>query len=725
MARLSSWTRWLGRLAFWRKRATQDAAAAQPSAGYPPAEGFAVADGDLLPPQPVTVTAPPAARPVAPADVPRQASPQPAGAAVPGRADEPHVVAAPVVETRTGTLAAPAAPPAPAEVASPQPSTEAGPGSPAEASSVPAPARHPALVPGPAVARGKDVDLLILVDLTSGVPATLRSLGRGIEAFWRGLAHPEPVEGRPGPRLAVAAYPGRFGDAVHVVSEFSPDLATVRSALQRIERHAAGMQGGEATAADRVGQALEAIHGVLGWPRMRRGGHPAGEGCAWRHAEDAHHAVLVLAGAGGARPGPRVMGSTRGRIAHGPALALVGPPSWSPTAEAICDAAGGTAFAFQEDADAQAYWARKARDVMQLSPDRIHGQEWQAPAIDHAKVLASLRAQASAGMPAGLDLEAGRHLLCMDQKIGVLGRKQAASASAWYFIGDIHGDFFALHTIVETLRQHDPGFGLILLGDLIDRGPHATECVQLILGLAAERPGKVLWVAGNHDIGLALDIQSGVFSSDVDPCEFQDFLNAPGNDKDLRAATGRSFIDLARRLPRAVLLEDEQGGVVTLVTHGGVPHKDHQKVLADQHGRASPGSPEWLAWASSEACLSDFSNVRFVASMRKMLPQSSVMREMGCHDVRDFIALSCNNVKAIVRGHDHPEAGYDEHPGWRSEGVHVLTLLGTGFVSRGKYRSRLVTARWRGQGLPEVVLVGFEPAVFDAWHASLAVSPSA
>jgi hypothetical protein len=62
-------------------------------------------------------------------------------------------------------------------------------------------------------------------------------------------------------------------------------------------------------------------------------------------------------------------------------------------------------------------------------------------------------------------------------------------------VGDIHG------CLVETLEllkviNHDPASDhLVFLGDLIDRGPHPKEVVELVRSL----PGKVTTIQGNHD----------------------------------------------------------------------------------------------------------------------------------------------------------------------------------------------------------------------------------
>jgi hypothetical protein len=77
-------------------------------------------------------------------------------------------------------------------------------------------------------------------------------------------------------------------------------------------------------------------------------------------------------------------------------------------------------------------------------------------------------------------------------------------------LGDLHGDAFALKSILREARLTDArghwdgdDARLIQLGDCIDRGPDSEEVVAALQRLQAEAPpGAVLRLAGNHEMEL-------------------------------------------------------------------------------------------------------------------------------------------------------------------------------------------------------------------------------
>ncbi|MBZ5525250.1 MAG: polynucleotide kinase-phosphatase [Acidobacteriia bacterium] len=79
-------------------------------------------------------------------------------------------------------------------------------------------------------------------------------------------------------------------------------------------------------------------------------------------------------------------------------------------------------------------------------------------------------------------------------------------------IGDIHGCFDELHSLLESLGYHveqsngscsitpPAGRKLIFLGDLVDRGPKVPDVLKLVM--QATQSGCALCVPGNHDVKL-------------------------------------------------------------------------------------------------------------------------------------------------------------------------------------------------------------------------------
>lgn len=72
-----------------------------------------------------------------------------------------------------------------------------------------------------------------------------------------------------------------------------------------------------------------------------------------------------------------------------------------------------------------------------------------------------------------------------------------------YAIGDIHGRCDLLKALLAQIDADDAARApaethLILLGDLVDRGPQSRQVVELAMALAASRP-RVHLIAGNHE----------------------------------------------------------------------------------------------------------------------------------------------------------------------------------------------------------------------------------
>ena len=65
------------------------------------------------------------------------------------------------------------------------------------------------------------------------------------------------------------------------------------------------------------------------------------------------------------------------------------------------------------------------------------------------------------------------------------------------FIGDIHGDLDAVDRVFSLLGS--PDTVLVFLGDIVDRGPASSECLERILRAKAERPDHVFLLMGNHE----------------------------------------------------------------------------------------------------------------------------------------------------------------------------------------------------------------------------------
>ena len=70
----------------------------------------------------------------------------------------------------------------------------------------------------------------------------------------------------------------------------------------------------------------------------------------------------------------------------------------------------------------------------------------------------------------------------------------------YLFIGDLHGDYYALLSILNTIwNQLEDSTILVFLGDYIDRGYMQIETLSLVLYLKKLMPYSIILLRGNHE----------------------------------------------------------------------------------------------------------------------------------------------------------------------------------------------------------------------------------
>lgn len=289
----------------------------------------------------------------------------------------------------------------------------------------------------------------------------------------------------------------------------------------------------------------------------------------------------------------------------------------------------------------------------------------------------------------------------------------------WFFIGDIHGDFLAWHRLFARVYQ-EKDFRLCFIGDLVDRGPLPLECFAALLEAADRFPQRVLWILGNHDEGLRFAQQKEKrFVSSVEPSEFADLLNSAqdGIHSQQMEGWGRLFIDVCRRLPRAMLFADG-----LLATHGGVPLQDrwptlvtleafhHERALGDFTWSRATNYPSKMGW-------------KFDPERRA----TSSAFEFGYKDLEGFCKATelIFPVKRVVRGHDHVEHGFELLTNYRS--IPLLTINGFGFGyltnSVTDYRDKLVLGVAQPGQLPRIEEVAYVPEEHAGIYPPAKLSP--
>src|SRR5207244_8414652 len=87
---------------------------------------------------------------------------------------------------------------------------------------------------------------------------------------------------------------------------------------------------------------------------------------------------------------------------------------------------------------------------------------------------------------------------------------EAAAANSVVAIGDVHGDFDYVVTILQKAglidEQHHWTGGkttFVQVGDLLDRGPKPRDVMDLMMSLEKEAPkagGRVVGLLGNHEM---------------------------------------------------------------------------------------------------------------------------------------------------------------------------------------------------------------------------------
>ncbi|NDC38124.1 MAG: serine/threonine protein phosphatase [Proteobacteria bacterium] len=222
----------------------------------------------------------------------------------------------------------------------------------------------------------------------------------------------------------------------------------------------------------------------------------------------------------------------------------------------------------------------------------------------------------------------------------------------FWFLGDIHGDLLGLETAIEYIDNKCPESTIVFLGDLFDDEGFGLEVLLRVFQLIVERPGRIGYIVGNHDVSLRCAAgEPTTFSSSVSPCDFADFLNERRMDSVI-SSVGQRAIKFFAAAPRAIFLPD---GLIA--THGGVPLVSR---LSDLKAPADLERPE---------CLQDFVWTRAHERARKKIPNpTSKTSEFGFEDFTRFCDYASTSLgiraKRMVRGHDHFEAGHFTYDRW-------------------------------------------------------------
>jgi hypothetical protein len=289
-------------------------------------------------------------------------------------------------------------------------------------------------------------------------------------------------------------------------------------------------------------------------------------------------------------------------------------------------------------------------------------------------------------------------------KVVIMKPETFGKPENWFFIGDIHADFFALHTLLNSIKKQCPDFRLVFMGDLVDRGEQPVECFFLLLQWAKEHPERIIWLAGNHDIAFTYDNQQKQFVSSVRPSEFLDFLNIDDEMQSFRKLLGDFLVKLSGMLPRAVLFPDG-----LLATHGGFPLVDKQESAKNFYK-----VEEIMTWLNSPECLQDFTWTRIAKYPKRSPNRSSKGCSYGFQDFEAFCNLKPDlfPVKRMITGHEHPETGWQEFSSYILNPSATICGFGFDYMLEApekfyRYKPKLMLGRYRKDQLPEPIEIDY------------------
>lgn len=172
-----------------------------------------------------------------------------------------------------------------------------------------------------------------------------------------------------------------------------------------------------------------------------------------------------------------------------------------------------------------------------------------------------------------------------------------------FVIGDVHGRAAQLHNLLQMIeRDAAETDSIVLLGDLIDRGPDVPGVVREVSNLHRERPQQIIVLRGNHEQMLLDFVDEGkslwLTHATGSTCTIEQYATCSNDAAKAREllATGKDFDELQREIKklipkdhtdffRALLLYHEDD--YALYVHAGLD--------GDKHPRDT--APHFLLWS--------------------------------------------------------------------------------------------------------------------------------
>jgi len=204
-------------------------------------------------------------------------------------------------------------------------------------------------------------------------------------------------------------------------------------------------------------------------------------------------------------------------------------------------------------------------------------------------------------------------------------------------VGDLHGDYASLETIIKRLECEEGWRRIVFLGDYADRGPSPLDVYEMIFEMKSSCPDEIFLLRGNHEAADLIEFY---------PHELPWHIrNVYGNDwKEVY----ESIAEVHENLPIAVLLEGN-----SLMLHGGVSPEITMKNLEDPTNE----DLETVLWSDPSE------------NVRGTIPSNRGAGVLFGPDVSLKI-LDRFGVRYLIRGHSPTEKGFR----WNHYG-RVLTIF--------------------------------------------------
>ncbi len=262
-----------------------------------------------------------------------------------------------------------------------------------------------------------------------------------------------------------------------------------------------------------------------------------------------------------------------------------------------------------------------------------------------------------------------------------------------WMIGDLHGDLPALHAALEYIDNY-PAEELptiVFLGDAFDRFEYGYEVLLTIFHLMIERPGKILYLVGNHDVELYFKTRLNVFYPGVMPANFCEWLNTAGQNRPELITFGRQLIDFMRAMPHVLFLPDG-----TFMAHAGVPHCDVQKVMHTINDLNTINARQDFVWARFDRLAPHCEPDRG----HKDSPLGFMDFDAFCENAAEVLEMP---VKRMIHAHEHPLEQWNVHPRCRKHPL--FTINSHRMLLQNQAQSVIAVARYCYDAAPEIHLL--------------------